>query len=70
MLEFIGGVVVMYLVLTWLLRMVAGKHSTTEIYVIREYVIKEGIAEPHGQEVSAKVPPDNGLPDNVLRFRR
>jgi hypothetical protein len=44
MLEFIGGVVVMYLVLTWLLRMVAGKHSMTEIYVIREYVIKEGIA--------------------------
>jgi hypothetical protein len=70
MLEFIGGVVVMYLVLTWLLLMVAGKHSTTEIYVIREYVIKESIAEPPAHEVSARVPPHNGLPSNVLRFRR
>jgi hypothetical protein len=70
MLEFISGVVVMTLVLTWLVRTITGKHSTTEIYGIREYVVKEKVAEPHGRDVSATIQRDKGLPSNVLRFRR
>jgi len=69
MLEFISGVVVMTLVLTWLVRTITVKHSTTEIYGIREYVVKAEVIEPHGQDVSATIQRDKGLPSNVLRFR-
>lgn len=70
MLEFIGLFVVIYLVVTWLLRMLTGKRVKREIYIIREYQIVEDVDEQPETDGSDATRQDERLPKNVVKFRR
>jgi hypothetical protein len=70
MLEFIGLFVVIYLVVTWLLRLITGKRVKREIYIIREYQIVEDVDEQPETDGSDATRQDERLPKNVVKFRR
>ena len=72
MLEFIGGTVVVYLLLAGIYRLFAGKRPKREYYIVREYELDdetmdelETLLDKDSDE--AKMPTDDRpLPDNVV----
>ena len=70
MLEFIGGTVVVYVVVSWLVDLFTGKGARREVYIIREYEIHNERDENLNHEDDREPRPDRQLPENVIRFRR
>ena len=72
MLEFIGGTVVVYLLLAGIYRLFTGKRPKREYYIVREYELDdetmdelETLLDKDSDE--AKMPTDDRpLPDNVV----
>ena len=69
MLEFIGGTVVVYAVVSWLVNLFTGKGAKREVYIIREYEINEDIEEHANHKDDREPWSDKRLPENVIRFR-
>ena len=64
MLESIGGTVVVYVVIAWLVSLFTGKG------IIREYEINGEMKEYINREDDNAPRPDEHLPKNVIRFRQ
>jgi hypothetical protein len=74
MLEFIGIMTVIYLIAMGLARLFGGKQPKREIYIIREYEIKDDMdayLQPEQlPEEQESQPRKEALPDNVVAIHR